>query len=316
MAGYSPSGKALYKKLSLADQVVLAVAKPLPESMSLRSLAKFLSEVLSVAITVLVFCAPVAIVTMTWCCLESMVGHNNTPLQVPFLPWISAAFILPQPTLPTALSLLGIVSTITHVSYSALQQLLRQRYAGEAAALTADHWKLRPVVKAATSVGCITSSEGLSIRIGPMINTKGQISRPGALPFSAARTLVTSDQQTAVANVDSNNHKVAESGAIFPAPDPPTTQPLPQQVFQRSARKKDRDTAICFVRLREFQVLLFGENHAADWCRSTPQTFENAVFETGRLCGLVGVAAPFNGGAGTVTAVYEMLSQLSSVLAA
>jgi hypothetical protein len=61
------------------------------------------------------------------------------------------------------------------------------------------------------------------------------------------------------------------------------------------------------------QVLLFGEQHALDWSKSTPRVFENAVFETGRLCGLVGV--PSSGEANSIAAVNALLSKLNSALA-
>ena len=62
------------------------------------------------------------------------------------------------------------------------------------------------------------------------------------------------------------------------------------------------------------QAVLYGEEHAAAWAAATPQTFENAVFETGRLCGMVGIEAPPAGGAGTASGVYGMLQQLTETL--
>ncbi len=62
------------------------------------------------------------------------------------------------------------------------------------------------------------------------------------------------------------------------------------------------------------QAVLYGDEAAAAWAAATPQTFESAVFETGRLCGLVGMESPPSGGAGTAAGVYDMLQKLTSAL--
>lgn len=296
--------------------MVLVVAQPLPEFMSLLNLVNILRDSLIAAATVVVFSAPLSIVTLTWFCLESTrISRNDWPLQLPVVPWSSAHVTLPQPRLPEALVLLGIASTVVHLSYSALQQRQRQRCAVAAAALTDASWKLRPLATAAVATGGIGSSEGFSICIAPMINAKPQIGTPVTSPFPAARQLITPGQQTAEARVLVTTREATGGHVVHPPAAKSVPQPS-QKGLQQSAGGNERDTMICSCRLREVQVVLFGEDHALEWSQSTPQTFENVVFETGRLCGLVGVAAPSNGGAGSIAAVHEMLSQLNSVLAA
>lgn len=51
------------------DRLVLVVAQPLPEFMSLRNLIKISQAALIAAAMVVVFVAPISIVLLTWCCL-------------------------------------------------------------------------------------------------------------------------------------------------------------------------------------------------------------------------------------------------------
>lgn len=300
----STYGKKQYSKPSLIDRVVLEFAYPLPESLSLRRLLLRFTRCVIVAGTCVAYASPVLIIILTWSCLES-IGMSNTRslLQLPALPWSSTAITPPKLSLPASFALLSVVSTLTHVFYCAKQHR-QQQHSTQAVGLTPDHWKLRPLGEEATLARHRTSSKGASAHAGSSIihDDSECIS-----PFLAARDTLAHNQPTEQLRAHLTVRHLPQASTQNKERDKIHLQPTP------ITSPNQHEIAQCFSRLQEVQVLLFGEQHALDWSKSTPRVFENAVFETGRLCGLVGV--PSSGEANSIAAVNALLSKLNSALA-
>lgn len=158
---------------------------------------------------------------------------------------------LPALSAPAALALLAAVSIAIHVAQAARQSARHRQKAAAAAALKPGFDLRRP--RAAAVPAKVSTAGRKSAAAG---------AAPIESPFSSHRRrngLATAYARTSTGELLANGEAGGGSGGI-------AVQPL-------------------FAQLAEVQRVVFGAEAAEQLATGVPQTFENAVFETGRLCG-------------------------------
>lgn len=177
------------------------------------------------------------------------------PPQLPHigsLDFSNAEVRLPALSAPAAFALLAAVSAAIHLAQLSRQNARRKREAAAAAALTPEFALRRPRSRQDPPVSMSTAAQQPSQ--GGMQHMES--------PFSSHR------RRSALASPDGKTPRpgMANGEAGGGGGDGAPVQQL-------------------FAQLAEVQRVLFGAEPAAQLAADVPQTFENAVFEAGRLCG-------------------------------
>lgn len=157
--------------------------------------------------------------------------------------------LLPALSAPAAFALLAAASIAIHLAQAAWRGARQQRKATTASALKADFALRRP--KATVTPAKVSTAARKPAAAGPS---------PIESPFSSHRRRngLAADARTPGSTPLANGQSGGGGGGLV---------------------------QLLFAQLAEVQQVVFGAEAAEQLAAGMPQTFENAVFETGRLCG-------------------------------
>ena len=287
----APGGKAPRKAPGPVGQLFLRLCQPLPEPLSVHNLLRCIGVCISAAnwmlAALLIFTAPLTIPLLVWTalgehltqwpvwapvharhCSHSMrqtcrpihTGADSKqqvvrlPRGIPSIGRFDVsgrALSLPALSAPAAFALLAAVSVSIHIAQAARQRARRRQQEASARALRPDYALQRPRAARAAPARVSTAARRSTPSGGA----------PMESPFSLHRRttgLSSPDGKQQPNGLPTNGEPVGSRGV--------SVQPL-------------------FAQLAEIQQVVFGAETAAKLVAFVPQTFENAVFETGRLCG-------------------------------
>lgn len=287
----APGGKAPSNPPGPLGRLFLVFCRPLPEALSLHSVFSCIGACIGCAgqavATLLVLTAPVSIPLLVWTALGADSSKRQVLRLPPQLPRIgsvnysNAEVRLPALSAPAAFALLAAVSAAIHLAQISRQNSSRKREAAAVAALTPASAQRRPRLRQEPQVGMSTAKQESSQ--GGMQHIES--------PFSSHR------RRSAHASPDG---KTPRLGMVNGEAGGGGSGGVPVQQL--------------FAQLAQVQHMLFGAGPAAQLAAGVPQTFENAVFEAGRLCGVVGIDPP-PGGGGSPKALSQALTDLKAALA-